>query len=176
VTVTKVQEVMNRKHQVTEIVVTFSGPVNASEADQTTGIYRLATPGKKGWYTAKNATINLRSAFYNPSTNPVALTPKKPFALTKPVQVQINGSAPSGLQDSYGRLIDGTHNGTPGGNAIAILGKNGVTVDAVELVRTHSQPTTTAAVIDALLELGELVDLRHSLCAWREGRLASHRA
>jgi len=164
VTMTKVQEVMNKKHQVTEVIVTFSGAVNASEADQTTGIYRLVTPGKKGSYTAKNAgIINLRSAVYNQSTNMVALTPKKPFALTKPVQLQINGLAPSGLQDSYGRLIDGDHNGTAGGNAIAILSKKGATIDAVELVRTHSQSTTTTAVIDALLERGELAGLRHRI-------------
>ena len=68
----------------------------------------------------------------------MALTPKKPFALTKPVQLLVNGLAPSGLQDSYGRYIDGDHNGTAGSNAIAILSKKGVTVDAVELVRTRS--------------------------------------
>jgi len=162
---------MNKKHQVTEVLVTFSGAVNASEPDQTTGIYRLATPGKKGSYTAKNAgIIKLRSALYNQSTNMVVLTPKKPFALTKPVQLQIDGLAPSGLQDSYGRLIDGDHNGTAGGNAIAILGKKGVAVDAVELVRTHLQSTSTTAVIDALLERGELAGLRHSLRARRGGQ------
>jgi len=120
--------------------------------------------------TRAEGDIDLRSAVYSPSTNMVALTPKKPFALTKPVQLQINGSAPLGLQDSYGRLIDGDHNGTAGGNAIAILSKKGVTVNAVELFRTHSQSTTTTAVIDALLERGELAALRHSLRARREGR------
>ena len=55
---------MNRKHQVTQILVTFSGAVNFQEADQT-GIYRLAHPGKKGSYTARNAVvIKLRSASY----------------------------------------------------------------------------------------------------------------
>jgi len=113
--------------------------------------------------TRAEGDIDLRSAVYSPSTNMVALTPKKPFALTKPVQLQINGLAPSGLQDSYGRLIDGDHNGTAGGNAIAILSKKGATIDAVELVRTHSQSTTTTAVIDALLERGELAGLRHRI-------------
>jgi hypothetical protein len=160
---------------VTEVLVTFSGAVDVREADKTKGIYRLATPGKKGSYSAENAgIINLRSAGYSQSTNTVVLTPKKPFALTKPVQLQINGLAPSGLQDSSGRLIDGDHNGTAGGNAIAILGKKGATVDAVELVRTHSQSTTTTAVIDALLERGELAGLRHGFRVRREARLASH--
>ena len=154
----------------TEVIVTFSGAVNATEADEA-AIYRLATAGKKGSFTAKNAgTINLRSAVYNRSTNTVALTPKKPFALTKPVQLLVDGLAPSGLQDSYGRLIDGNDNGTAGGDAIATLGKKGVTIDAVELVRTHSQPITTSAVIDALLERGKLAGLRHALRARRERR------
>ena len=141
----------------------FSGAVNASEADQTTGIYRLATPGKKGSYTAKNAgIINLRSAVYARSTNMVVLTPKKPFALTKPVQLQINGLAPSVLQDSYGRLIDGDHNGTAGGNAIAILAKKSVVIDAEVSERVEvRKPLNRTAVIDALLASGELAGLRH---------------
>jgi hypothetical protein len=127
------------------------------------------TPGRKGSYTAKNAgIINLRSAVYTRSTNTVALTPKKPFALSKPVQLQVNGLAPSGLQDSYGRLIDGDHNGTAGGNAIAILSKKGATVNAVALARTHSQPATTGAVVDVLLARGELAGLRHSRHTRRE--------
>jgi hypothetical protein len=104
----------------------------------------------------------------------VALTPKKPFALTKPVRLPVNGLAPSGLQGSDGRLIDGDHDGTAGGNAIAIVGKKGATVDVVERVRTHSQSTTTTAVIDALFERGELAGLRHGFRVRREARLASH--
>jgi len=79
--------------------------------------------------------------------------------------------APSGLQESYGRLIDGDHNGSAGGSAIAILARKGVSVDAVELVHTHSQPTMTATVVDALLARGELAGLRHAQRARREGSL-----
>ncbi len=120
VTITEVQDALNKKHQVREIIFTFSGSVNATEAGET-AIYRLATPGKKGSYTAKNAGIvKLRSAVYTGSTDTVVLTPKKPFVLTKPVQLQINGSAPSGLQDSAGQFI--------GGDAITILAKKDVTM------------------------------------------------
>ena len=99
---------------VTQVTVDFSGAVNAAEADSV-GTYRLAMPGKKGSFTAKNAkVIKLNSAAYIASLNEVTLTPKKPFALTKPVQVQVNGSPPSGLQDSEGRLIDGNHDGSGG--------------------------------------------------------------
>ena len=54
-TVTKVEDFTNKKHQVTFVVVTFSGPLNATQANEP-GIYRLITPGKKGSYTAKNAS------------------------------------------------------------------------------------------------------------------------
>jgi mucin-19 len=135
VTVTGVHEVFNKKHQVKQITVSFSGPVNATEAAETV-VYRLATAGKKGSFTAKNAgIIRLASAAYASAGNTVTLTPKKPFALTKTVQLVVSGTGATGLLDASGRLIDGDHNGQAGGNAIAYLSKRGVTVNAVELAR-----------------------------------------
>src|SRR5262249_1093442 len=49
VTVTHVRMVLNKKHQVTQILVMFSGPLVAAEA-QNPGIYRLASAGKKGLF------------------------------------------------------------------------------------------------------------------------------
>ncbi len=41
-------------------------------------------------YTATNAgVINLKSGSYNPAKHTVALTPTKPFALTKPVELVV---------------------------------------------------------------------------------------
>jgi plastocyanin len=118
--------VTNKRHMVTQINVTFSGALNAAEA-KLTSIYRLATAGKNGSFTAKNAkTIKLKSAVYKPSLNRVILTPNAPFALKKTVQLLINGTGPTGLQDASGQLIDGDHNGTAGGNAIALITKSGV--------------------------------------------------
>ena len=154
-TLTQVQPVFNKKHLVTEILVTFSGAVNATEA-QETGIYRLVTPGKHGSFTAKNAgSIKLRSAVYNAASDTVTLTPKKAFSLSKPVELTINGTPPSGLQDTFGRLIDGDDNGTPGGNAAAVLRRSGVVISAIALARSSGGPTLEAAAVDALLERGE---------------------
>jgi plastocyanin len=128
VTMTNVQLVQNKRHLVTQIVVTFSGAVNGAEADQV-ATYRLATAGKKGSFDAKNAgIIKLKSAVLRGANNVVTLTPKKAFALTKPVQFRVNGLSPAGLQDSFGRLIDGDHNGQAGGNAIALLTRKMVTL------------------------------------------------
>jgi len=176
VTMTKVMDKTNKKHQVTEVDVIFSGLVNSAEADTLT-TYRLATPGKKGSYTAKNAKIiKLKTALYTASTNTVALTPKKPFFLTKPVQVLVYGTGPNALQDAEGRLIDGDHNGTAGGNAIAIIAKHGVTYAAVPLARTAARtPVRATAAVDALLARGELAGLRDSLRIERAGHhLISH--
>jgi hypothetical protein len=127
VTMTNVQLVLNKRLMVTQIVVSFSGAVNVGEADNL-GTYRLATAGKKGSFDAKNAgIIKLKSAVVG-SNNSVRLTPRKAFALSKTVQFRVNGLAPAGLQDSQGRLIDGDHNGQPGGNAIALLTRKGVTL------------------------------------------------
>jgi hypothetical protein len=60
----------------------------------------------------------------------VTLTPRKPFALTKPVQLVVYGAPPSGLQDSLGRFIDGKHDGQPGSNAVAVLSRGGATISA----------------------------------------------
>ena len=78
----------------------FSEAVNTREADSISN-YRLATPGKKNSYTAQNAgIIKLKKAVYTASNNTVALTPKKPFALSKPVQVLVYGTGPTALQGS----------------------------------------------------------------------------
>ena len=126
VTLSQVKDVLNKKHLVTEILVTFGGPVDATEADEI-AIYHLAKPGKRGSFTAKNAgRINLVSAVYNAATDTVTLTPKKPFSLSKSVQLTVKGTTPGGLQDSFGRLIDGADNGEPGTSAVAVLRRKGV--------------------------------------------------
>ena len=172
VTVTAVQDKTNKKHEVTEVIVSFSGSLNASAADRTS-LYRLAYPGRKGSYTAKNAqVIKLKSAVYNATNDAVVLTPKKAFALTKKVQLQVDGAPPSGLQDSDGRYIDGADNGMAGSNAITILARNGATDDAVTKLRPNDRTRKTnsgrGAVVDALLERGELTGARHGLLARRE--------
>jgi len=150
VTIASVQDLM-KKNQVIEVLVTFSGAVNATEADNIL-TYRLATPGKKGSYTAKNAgTIKLKSAQYSPATDHVALKPKKPFALTKPVQLLVYGTGTTGLEDSYGRYIDG------GNDATAVLRRNGATINAVAANPTELRQGVERSAVDVLLEREEMI-------------------
>ncbi len=128
VTMTNVQLVQNKRHLVTSIIVTFSGAVNGAQADLAS-TYRLATAGKKNSFDAKNAgIIKIKSAVIQGSNSVVRLTPKKAFALTKTVQFRVNGLSPSGLQDSFSRLIDGDHNGQAGGNSVALLTRKKITL------------------------------------------------
>jgi hypothetical protein len=156
VTLSNVQVVTNKKHQVTGIVVDFSGGLNAAVA-QATGIYRLVMAGKRGSFTAKNArVIKLKAASYNAANDTVTLVPRKPFALTKKVQLQVDGVPPSGLEDSLGRFIDGAHHGQAGSNAVVILSRGGVSLTALAVGSAGGANSVSAATVDALLELDAL--------------------
>jgi uncharacterized protein YjdB len=128
VTMTNVQLVLNKRHLVTQIIVSFSGAINVTEASHVQ-TYRLATAGKKGSFDAKNAAIiKVKSAVIGGANNTVKITPRQAFSLSKTVQFRVNGLPGTGLQDSLGRLIDGDHNGQPGGNAVALLSRKSVTI------------------------------------------------
>jgi hypothetical protein len=128
VTLSKVKDVFNDEHQLTEILVNFSGPVNAKEADET-AIYHLATPGTGGSSSARNAgTIDLLSAVYDAAADTVTLTLKKPYSLSRPIKLTISGTPPAGLRDSFGRLIDGADTGHPGTSAVAVIRRSGVII------------------------------------------------
>jgi hypothetical protein len=115
------------------VSIHFSGPLNAARAEMTAE-YRLLIAGTNGSFTAKNARIiALKSAVYNGATLTVTLSTVKPFKLSKPVDVQIDAMAPSGLIDSSDRLIDSQQNDGPmGGNIDAILRKKSVTISTEE--------------------------------------------
>ena len=124
VTMQGVQLVKNKKHLITQILVGFSGGVNAAEA-KSLKTYQLITANAAGAFIAKKKTlIKIKSAAL--TGNSVALKLKAPLKLKKAVELVVNGVAPSGLQDSLGRLIDGNHDGVAGGNAVAVIKKPGV--------------------------------------------------
>ena len=156
VTVRDVQLVLDRRKNVTQVIVSLSGDVDPGKA-ASTGIYRLATAGRKGSFDARNAGIlKLRSAAYNSVTDTVTLTPLRPFRLVKPVQVRVNGQSPAGLIDRLGRLIDGNHDGQPGGNATVLLRSGGVSIQRSAPADTRQTVQTSA--LDVLLAQGSLTD------------------
>jgi plastocyanin len=131
VTVTSVRAIEDKHHRVAQIVVDFSGPVNVSEAENT-GMYRLTMTGNKDSFIAKNASVvKLASATYNAGLDEVILKPRRPFALANCVQVVIDGQQPGGLQDSYGRVINGDNDGQPGGDVVAMICRTAQGMDAM---------------------------------------------
>ncbi len=131
VTVDQVQPVMNANGQVIEILVGFSGGVNATQA-QKKSTYRITLAGKGGSFRARNArVIKLRSAVYKATSDMVDLDLKGQVALGEPLQLVVDGVGPSGLHDSDGRLIDGNDDGQPGSNAVASIRPGDVTDSAL---------------------------------------------
>jgi hypothetical protein len=125
VTLAGIVTVKNKKKLVDELVLDFSGALNASEAG-TLSEYSLILAGKHNSFTGKGAkTIKLSRASYSSATDQVTLTVKKPFKLTaKPIELTVNGVGSSGLQDAEGRLIDGANNGQAGSDAVVVFSKS----------------------------------------------------
>jgi hypothetical protein len=125
VQITGVRIVQNKRHMATQIVVSFTGEVNAAEA-QSLGIYGLTVAGKKNSFVARNAKhLSLRSAAYDASLHQVTLTPSKPFALKKSVELVVHGKPPGGLQDTIGRFIDGGGSGSGVDDGKFVIGRSG---------------------------------------------------
>jgi hypothetical protein len=122
----------NKKKLVDQLILNFSGALNASEAASVSE-YELILAGKKNSFTAKNAKqIKILSASYSSANDQVTLAIKKPFKLTKkPIELIVNGVGASGLEDAEGRLIDGANNGKAGSNAVAVLSKSSTVISAL---------------------------------------------
>ena len=151
VTVLGVQEVTSNRHSVTQLVVDLSGSVDAAQADNIAD-FRLTAANGNASFTARNSPVlRLRSAAFNPTNDTVTLTLRKAISRTKPVELTINGTSPSGLQDSSGQPIDGNGDGVAGGNAVVRISRAGIVLNPVAPARPAARravlpmPTRTIA-------------------------------
>ncbi len=129
VTLQSINLVTNKKHQVKQIQVDWSGALNGSQA-MSTALYELIVANKAGQFIPKKKNlIKVKKAVY--SSDVVTLTLKTPTRISKAIELIVQGTSPSGLQDAEGRLIDGANNGAAGSNAVAVISKGGVKIDAV---------------------------------------------
>jgi len=126
VTVTGVQPQKNSKGKVTGIVIDFSGAVMMTEA-QSTKTYELIMANAGGFFTGSGTkVIKINKAFYNAADDEVTLkTAQFGLSNSKAVELVVYGTSPNGLQDSKGHYINGNH------NAVAVISKSGVTINAV---------------------------------------------
>ena len=60
------------------------------------------------------------------------------------------------MQDTSGRLIDGDHDGQPGGEAVGLLGRGGATIHAVLYQGMGTVPSFEPSAVDAVLAREDL--------------------
>ncbi len=96
---------------------------------------------------------------YSGRLPPRSRLPRKPFALSIQVQPRVNGLSPRAFRIGPVELIDGDHNGTAGGNAIAILVRSGVSIAAIASASMVGQFFGILAVVDDLWEQGEMLNM-----------------
>jgi hypothetical protein len=117
----------------------FSAAVNGAG---NLGAYRLLTGKTKKGLTTFNKNVPLSSATYDPVALTVTLFTSGKLNLSQPMQVRVTASL---LTDGFGRALDGNHDGQPGGDFSANLGKGGVRV-----LGAGASPAFTAAATPAL--------------------------
>ena len=115
----------------TQIDVTFSGQVNAAQADKSR-LYHLAYTGKQGSHTAGNAVVvKLRSAKYNAATDTCHAHSEQAVRTQGPGRSSSRSTErPHPVsRTSSGRYLDGADNGQAGSNAVVSISKNGVNIE-----------------------------------------------
>ncbi len=98
----------------TSLVLTFNEPLDASSA-QNPANYLLVGPAGQ--------PIAVRSATYNPFADTVTLAPASRLNLLRNYYLTVIGTAPSGVADINGNLLDGAGNGQAGSNFVTIVGR-----------------------------------------------------
>ncbi len=145
---------LSRKKSAEVVVVSFSGALDAAEA-QDLAAYNLAVAPKNSKPGARHGMkVILSSAKYNPTTMAVTLTPKRPLP-TKLLQLSINTAL---TLDAQGRPVDGNRDGQPGGTFLTTFGKAGVSLSRIS--EANAFPRVSAKAFDTPLAGGDLFSRR----------------
>ena len=110
--------------QPTSIVLTFSEELDPARATNVNN-YRLVGPGRdRRFGSFDDRAFAIRSVVYDAATRTVTVLPANLLPLHGTVyQLTINGTAPLGLTDRLGNLLDGDGDGQPGGNLVREFGR-----------------------------------------------------
>jgi hypothetical protein len=92
-------------HQPTVLVLQFSKPLNPARA-QDTGNYFILS------HASRPNPVAL--AVYNPASQSVVLFPRRKIDIHHPAQLLVIGTAPNGLADTAGTLLNGAKTAQPG--------------------------------------------------------------
>jgi VCBS repeat-containing protein len=99
--------------------------------------YHLLTGKTKKGVTTFNKNVSLGSVTYDPVGLTVTLFTSGKLNLSQPMQLRVTASL---LTDSFGRALDGNHDGQPGGDFAANLGKGGVRILAMSPAKPVAVP------------------------------------
>jgi cyclophilin family peptidyl-prolyl cis-trans isomerase len=94
-----------KKNKVSEIILSFSGPLGQSIASSKSP-YQLRSPNRKGLYSGRGSSaVKLKSVKYDGKAFTVTLIPKTMIPKKQKDQLIVLGSGKSGLKDTFGRYI-----------------------------------------------------------------------
>jgi hypothetical protein len=128
------------------IVLQFSGALNVTQA-KSLAPYQLIMAGKdKKFGTKDDKKVALSQAIYNAKAYTVSIVPKQALNKTQLQQLRVKAAL---LSDTYGRPIDGNHDGQPGGDLVATIKGKSVTIQNTTQAQAESR--LTAMAIDALM-------------------------
>ncbi len=96
----------------TTVALTFNQALDATTA-QDPQDYRIIGPAGR--------TIRVKEAVYDPAANTVTLHPARRIDIHYRYKLIVDGTAPGGLTNTQGQLLDGTDSGEPGSDYSASL-------------------------------------------------------
>jgi autotransporter-associated beta strand protein len=101
----------------TQIVLSFDEAMDSPSADLTSNyVFRRVVRGRP--QNEAGQRIRVKSAVYDPANHTVTLRTARRLNLNQAYQIEVNGTAPSGLRNTSGVLLDGQGNGQPGSDLV----------------------------------------------------------
>ncbi len=129
-------------NQPTQFIITFDTPLTASTANDLAN-YKLVSAGRdKKFGTKDDVTIPISTVTYSSFNDTVTLTTKL-IPINEELELTVRGTAPNGVTNTTGTLLDGANNGTSGTNFVSQF--SGVGPGAIN---------TSTAAVDSVLASG----------------------
>jgi len=121
----------------TTLVLYFNQALDPETA-QDASDYRVITRGGK--------TIRVNSAVYDPNAHTVTLHPSQRIDIHYLYELIVDGTAPGGLTNTNGQLLDGTDSGKPGSDYKTSLTWRNLVLDPPAPRISRPTKTTTRSV------------------------------
>jgi hypothetical protein len=120
----------------TTVVIAFDQALDANTAEDAED-YRIIGPAGR--------VIRVKSAVYDATTNSVTLHPRERINIHHRYTLIVDGTAPDGVTNTQGLLLDGTDSGRPDSNYRAPLTWRNLVLDPPAPKTDHPLKTTAGA-------------------------------